>query len=64
MADVEYVDVRGRLDRSGEIVPRGSPKIWGVSVTANISVLQTEDAGSAPARPAICQRGLLPLADR
>jgi hypothetical protein len=44
----------GLPNRIGEIVTRGPLQLRGVSVTANISVLQTEDAGSAPARPTIC----------
>ena len=49
----------GLPNRTGEIVPRGPLQDQGVSLPARISVLQTEEAGSAPARPATpC---LLPL---
>src|SRR6185312_9331473 len=42
----------GLPNRTGEIVARGPLQIRGVSLPARISVLQTEEAGSTPARPA------------
>lgn len=42
----------GLPNRTGEIVPRGPLQDRGVSLPARISVLHTEEAGSAPARPA------------
>src|SRR5581483_5598790 len=53
----------GLPNRTGEIVARGPLQIRGVSLPARISVLQTEEAGSAPARPATVSllRLFLPL---